>query len=291
MNAPIISSLDRNGNPQKVFTFDRKTCYIAAMTEMKQIRALAIRAAKKAGQILKKGQQGELKISYKGDLNLVTNVDQLSEEAIVALINKHFPEHQILAEEGHDRTEPSPFRWIIDPLDGTTNYAHHFPFFCVSIGVEVKGKVQLGVVFDPIRNELFFAERDKGAFLNERPIRTSSIAHLRKSLLVTGFAYDVQTDPINNFNHFINFSMKAQGVRRTGSAALDLCYVASGRLDGFWELKLHPWDTAAGSLILTEAGGKLSDFSGKPFSIYDSEMLASNGKIHREMIDVLQKIR
>ncbi len=261
------------------------------MKEMKFIREIAIRAAKRAGRILKKGLEGVVTVSYKGDLNLVTNIDNLSEEAIVALINKHFPEHQVLAEEGHDRTRPSPFRWIIDPLDGTTNYAHRFPFFCVSIAVEIKGKVHLGVIFDPLRNELFFAEKGKGAFLNEKPIRTSSVISLKKSLLVTGFAYDVRTDPINNFNHFINFSMKAQGVRRTGSAALDLCYVASGRFDGFWELKLRPWDTAAGSLILTEAGGRLSDFSGKPFSIYDSETLASNGKIHREMIGVLQKTR
>lgn len=261
------------------------------MTEMKRIREVALRAAKKAGQILKKGLEGEVTVSYKGDLNLVTNIDHRSEEAIVAMVNKQFPDHQVLAEEGHDRTEPSPFRWIIDPLDGTTNYSHRFPFFCVSIAVEIRGKVQLGMVLDPLRNELFFAERGKGAFLNEKPISVSSATRLSKSLLVTGFAYDVRTDPINNFNHFINFSMKAQGVRRTGSAALDLCYVASGRLDGFWELKLQPWDTAAGSLILTEAGGRLSDFSGKPYSIYDSELLATNGKIHREMIDVLQKVR
>jgi myo-inositol-1(or 4)-monophosphatase len=261
------------------------------MTEMKRIREVALRAAKKAGQILKKGLEGKVTISYKGDLNLVTNIDNLSEETVVALVNKHFPDHQILAEEGHDRTAPSPFRWIIDPLDGTTNYSHRFPFFCVSIAVEVRGRVHLGVVFDPLRNELFFAERGKGAFLNKKPIRVSSVTCLGKSLLVTGFAYDIRTDPINNFNHFINFSMRARGVRRTGSAALDLCYVASGRFDGFWELKLHAWDTAAGSLILTEAGGKLSDFSGKPYSIYDPELLASNGKIHREMIDVLQKSR
>lgn len=261
------------------------------MTEMKRIREVAILAAKKAGQIHKNGLEGKVTVSYKGDLNLVTNIDHLSEETIAALINKHFPDHQILAEEGHDRTEPSPYRWIIDPLDGTTNYSHQFPFFCVSIAVEMRGRVHLGVVFDPLRNELFFAERGKGAFLNKKPISVSSVTRLSKSLLVTGFAYDIRTDPINNFNHFINFSMKAQGVRRTGSAALDLCYVASGRLDGFWELKLHAWDTAAGSLILTEAGGKLSDFSGKSYSIYDSELLASNGKIHREMIDVLQKTR
>ncbi|MBI3805284.1 MAG: inositol monophosphatase [Nitrospirae bacterium] len=261
------------------------------MINLAPFREVALRAAKKAGRIHIKGHQGELQVSYKGDLNLVTNVDTLSEEAIVALINRHFPDHQILAEEGHDRTEPSPYRWIIDPLDGTTNYAHHFPFFCVSIALEIRGKIHLGVVFDPSRNELFFAERGKGAFLNDRPIHVSSAAALGKSLLVTGFAYDVRTDPVNNFNHFINFSMKAQGVRRTGSAALDLCYVASGRLDGFWELKLHPWDTAAGSLILAEAGGKLSDFSGKPFSIYDEELLASNGKIHQEMIEVIQRKR
>jgi myo-inositol-1(or 4)-monophosphatase len=261
------------------------------MTEMKQIREVALRAAKKAGHILKKGLEGEVTVSYKGDLNLVTNIDHLSEETIVALVNEHFPDHQVLAEEGHDRTEPSPFRWIIDPLDGTTNYSHRFPFFCVSIAVEIRGKVRLGVVFDPIRNELFFAEKGKGAFLNEKPIRVSSVSRLDKGLLVTGFSYDIRTSPANSFSHFTNFSMRAQGVRRTGSAALDLCYVASGRFDGFWELKLHAWDTAAGSLILTEAGGKLTDFSGKPYSIYDSELLASNGKIHREMIDVLQKIR
>ncbi|MDC4225225.1 MAG: inositol monophosphatase family protein [Candidatus Manganitrophus sp.] len=258
---------------------------------MKQIREVALRAAKKAGQILKKGLEGEVTVSYKGDLNLVTNVDNRSEEAIVAMVNKQFPDHQVLAEEGHDRTEPSPFRWIIDPLDGTTNYSHRFPFFCVSIAVEIKGRVQLGVVLDPIRNELFFAERGKGPSSMRNRSPSPPLPVSSKSLLVTGFAYDVRTDPINNFNHFINFSMKAQGVRRTGSAALDLCYVASGRFDGFWELKLHPWDTAAGSLILTEAGGKLSDFSGKLYSIYDSELLATNGKIHREMIDVLQKIR
>ncbi|MFY9270870.1 MAG: inositol monophosphatase family protein, partial [Candidatus Manganitrophaceae bacterium] len=197
------------------------------------------------------------------------------------------PDHQILAEEGHDRTGASPYRWVIDPLDGTTNYTHHFPFFCVSIGVEIKGKVHLGVVFDPVRNELFFAEKGKGAFLNGRPIRVSAVRALRESLLVTGFVREVQTDPVN-FDPFINFTMRVQGVRRTGSAALDLCYVACGRFDGFWELKLHPWDTAAGSIILTEAGGRLTDFSGKGYSIYDKEMLASNGKLHRQMIDVLQ---
>ena len=261
------------------------------MLDLKPFRKIALEAAEKSGRILKKGLQGKLEISYKGDLNLVTNIDTRSEKAIVALITRHFPKHQVMAEEGHGQKDPSPFRWIIDPLDGTTNYAHAFPFFCVSIALEIKGKVAIGVVFDPIRKELFFAEKGKGAFLNGKPISVSPVDKLSKSLLVTGFAYDIRTDPANNFNHFINLSMHAQAIRRTGSAALDLCYVAAGRLDGFWELKLHPWDTAAGTLILREAGGKVSDFSGKPYSIYDSEILATNRRIHDEMSQILNRKR
>ncbi|HZR47836.1 MAG TPA: inositol monophosphatase family protein [Candidatus Manganitrophaceae bacterium] len=261
------------------------------MRDLSPFRKIALQASEKAGRILRRGLQGKIEISYKGDLNLVTNIDTGSEKAIVALIGRHFPNHQIIAEEGHGQKEPSPFRWIIDPLDGTTNYAHAFPFFCVSIALEIRGKVALGVVYDPIRKECFFAEKGKGAFLNGKPISVSSVKKLSKSLLVTGFAYDIRTDPSNNFNHFINVSMNAQAVRRTGSAALDLCYVAAGRLDGFWELKLKPWDTAAGSLILREAGGKITDFSGKPYSIYDSEILATNQKIHQEMRQILNKNR
>ncbi|HET6369571.1 MAG TPA: inositol monophosphatase family protein, partial [Nitrospiria bacterium] len=181
----------------------------------------------------------------------------------------------------------SPYRWIIDPLDGTTNYAHGFPCFCVSIGLEHEGNVLLGVVYDPIRSELFYAERGKGATLNGRRIRVSSTFSLSRSLLVTGFAYDIRISQENNIDHFTRFSMRSQGVRRTGSAALDLCYVASGRFDGFWEMKLHPWDVAAGSLIVKEAGGEISTFSGDPFYIDSKEILATNGKIHREMIAVL----
>ena len=258
------------------------------MIDLSPFRKIALEAAGKAGKILKKGLQGKIEVSYKGDLNLVTNIDTRSEQAIVAVISCAFPKHQVMAEEGHGQKEPSSFRWIIDPLDGTTNYAHAFPFFCVSIALEIKGKVVLGVVNDPIRKELFFAEKGKGAFLNGHPISVSTVEKLSKSLLVTGFAYDIRTDPANNFNHFINLSMNAQAVRRTGSAALDLCYVAAGRLDGFWELKLHAWDTAAGSLILQEAGGKVTDFSGNPYSIYDSEILATNRKIHEEMSHLIK---
>lgn len=259
------------------------------MVKMSRYREIALKAAQKAGKILKEGLRNEVEIFYKGDLNLVTNIDTRSEKAIVDLIGRDFPDHQIMAEEGQGQKNPSPYRWIIDPLDGTTNYAHRFPFFCVSIALEIKGKVVLGVVYDPVRKELFFAERGKGAFLNDRPMTVSSVKSLDKSLLVTGFAYDIRNHPENNFIHFLNFSMRAQAVRRTGSAALDLCYVAAGRFDGFWELKLNPWDTAAGALILTEAGGKVSSFSGNPFSVYEREILATNRHLHSEMIQVLKK--
>lgn len=259
------------------------------MIDLGPFQKVAVLAAKRAGRILKEGLQQEITVSYKGALDIVTNVDTRSEKAIVALISRHFPDHRILAEEGSGRESRSPYQWIVDPLDGTTNFSHRFPFFCVSIALEVKGRVRLGVIYDPVRRELFTAEKGKGAFLNGRPIQTSSVKRLNESLLVTGFAYDIQTDPKNNFNHFINFTLKAQAVRRTGSAALDLCYVAAGRFDGFWEMKLRPWDTAAGSLILAEAGGSVTDFSGGPYSIYDAEILATNRTIHKEMVEVLNK--
>ncbi len=259
------------------------------MEEMVRIRKVALSAAKKAGKILKEGLAKKRVIAYKGDFNLVTEIDILSEQTIVSEIKTHFKDHQILAEEGHNHMTSSAYRWIIDPLDGTTNYAHGFPYFCVSIGVEFKGKIVLGVIYDPIHKELFYAEAGKGAFLNNRPLAVSSTSRLRKSLLVTGFSYNLRTEPKNNVDHFVRFLMEAQAIRRMGSAALDLCFVAAGRFDGFWELDLKPWDTAAGFLILTEAGGRVTDFSGKPFSIDRPEILATNGKIHREMVRVLTK--
>jgi myo-inositol-1(or 4)-monophosphatase len=255
---------------------------------MNEYRAAAIEAARAGGEILVENLTKEVTVDYKGAVNLVTNVDRQSEKTIVEMIKKKFPDHEILAEEGYGRGQVSPFKWIIDPLDGTTNYAHHFPFFCVSIGLEVQNEVVLGVVYDPIRSELFLAEKGKGAVLNDEPIAVSATADLMHSLLVTGFSYDVRETAENNFNHFFDFSVRAQGVRRTGSAALDFCYVAMGRFDGFWELKLHPWDAAAGSLIVQESGGRVTDFAGKTFSIYSKEVIASNGKIHDQMIKVLQ---
>jgi myo-inositol-1(or 4)-monophosphatase len=257
------------------------------MDERALIKKVALSSAKKAGRILKEGMSRGLTISYKGNLNLVTQIDTLSEQTIVSNIRKHFRHHQILAEEGHNYESASPYRWIIDPLDGTTNYAHRFPYFCVSIGVELEGEIILGVIYDPIRKELFFAEKGGGATLNDRPLNISATKKLREGLLVTGFAYTVQTDKNNNLDHFSRFLMRAQAIRRMGSAALDLCYVAAGRFDGFWELNLNPWDTAAGFLIVTEAGGTVSNFSGQPYFINGPEILATNGKIHSEMVEVL----
>lgn len=257
----------------------------------------AIRAAKAAGGLLRRSFAKEIRVDYKGDLNLVTEADRAAEAVIVRTIRRRFPNHRFLAEEGGEYTMTgsanpagSIHKWIIDPLDGTTNFAHTFPIFCVSIALETRGKVVLGVVYDPLRREMFLAEAGRGATLNHRPIQVSKVKKLNDSLLVTGFAYDVRKDLKNNLDHFGNFSVQAHGVRRTGSAALDLCYVAMGRLDGFWEMKLSPWDTAAGVLILKEAGGRVTTFSGEPFSIYLKEILATNGKIQSEMIRVLTGI-
>jgi myo-inositol-1(or 4)-monophosphatase len=253
---------------------------------------LAVSAAKRAGRLLTDYRGHELRIQYKGEANLVTEADQRAEQMIVELIRDAYPDHRIVAEEGSgagpaDATSREPI-WFIDPLDGTTNFAHGFPFYCVSIGLEVEGRMMVGVVYDPVRRELFSAIRGKGAFCNRRRLRVSSTEKLGQSLLVTGFAYDVRSGPRQNFGHFYRFSTRCRGVRRTGAAALDLCYVADSRLDGFWELNLAPWDTAAGSLILEEAGGRLSNFGGGLYDIRVPELVASNGRIHEEMLDVLR---
>lgn len=252
------------------------------------LKKTALNAAKAAGAVLK-AYYGRVKaIEHKGDINLVTEADRESELTIVSIIKDAHPHHRILAEETGDSGDPSSHTWIVDPLDGTTNYAHGYPCFCVSIAVECEGEVIHGVVYDPVREELFTAEKGHGACLNGSPIRVSSTGELNNSLLCTGFPYDVREDMESTIRLFRSFLMKAQAVRRDGSAALDLCYSAAGRFDGFWEQKLYPWDVAAGSLILSEAGGKLSRYRGEPFSIYIPEIIASNGLIHRQMLDVVQ---
>ncbi len=243
-----------------------------------------------AGKLQRERLWSEHEIEFKGEeSNLVTEVDRACEDMIVAAIRAAFPGHDILAEENTYVPTGSAFRWIIDPLDGTTNYAHGFPWFCVSIALEVEGEVKLGVIYHPMMDELFTAAKGAGALLNGRGIRVSSRKPLKSSLLATGFPYDRTRNSENNFANFVNFQMSARAVRRAGAAALDLAYVAAGRLDGYWEVKLKPWDVAAGQLLVTEAGGRVTNYAGEPYSVYDHRILASNGLIHEEMVEVLGK--
>ena len=245
-------------------------------------------AAVEAGQMLKKNIRVSREISFKGAVDLVTNFDMQAQEIIYRHLSRAYPDHSFLGEEGLSQKGDADFCWIFDPLDGTTNYAHAFPVFCVSLALEHKGKIILGLVYDPRREEMFWALDNRGAYLNGRSIQVSSVNDLDRSLLATGFPYDLRVSPINNVEHFCNFIVKAQAVRRCGSAALDLCYVACGRFDGFWELKLKPWDVAAGILIIKEAGGRVSDFEGGECDFRHPEILASNGLIHQSMIDVIR---
>jgi len=251
----------------------------------------AIQTARDAGRVLAERFGRKIEISNKSEIDLVTESDLASERLIIDRIKTYYPRHAILAEESGasepvDRESPSDWRWIIDPLDGTTNYAHGYPCFCVSIGLECKGRMELGVVYDPMRDEMFTAERGQGAALNGRRIRVSPTPTLASALLCTGFPYDVR-ERSEFARHFANFIMAAQGVRRDGAAALDLAYVAAGRFDGFWEEGLKPWDVAAGSLIIEEAGGRVSNYVDGPMNIFTPPILASNGLIHEAMMRVL----
>jgi myo-inositol-1(or 4)-monophosphatase len=247
----------------------------------------AIRAAQDAGRLLRDRVGTTINIDHKGAINIVTDVDLASEQLIREAIATHYPRHEVLAEESGLAESRSDYRWVVDPLDGTTNFAHGYPVFCVSIALECKGETILGVVYDPMRDELFTAERGAGAALNRRPIRVSKTDDLMQSLLSTGFPYDIKTSKLTNLDHWANFAMNAQALRRDGAAALDLCYVACGRYDGFWELNLSPWDTAAGAIIVEEAGGRVTDFGGNAFSNYKPQVLASNGLVHERMIEVI----
>lgn len=223
--------------------------------------------------------------SKTGPTDLVTQADRESEEAIRSLLLERFPDHVVLGEEGGQEGH-SDFRWIVDPLDGTVNYAHGFPFYAVSIALEVGGEVVVGAVLDTARGELFTALKGEGAFQNGRPIRVSSTATLIGSLLATGFPYDVAKDA-ENLTYFQRALAKGLTVRRPGAAALDLAYVAAGRLEGFWEVKLNPWDVAAGWLLITEAGGTVSGIQGEPYRLGNRYLVASNGKIHEQLLDTL----
>jgi len=260
--------------------------------EIQIFLSAAQEAATAAGTLIRQHWQRPKQIYYKGAIELVTSVDRESERRIVDVLQRQFPDHSILAEEETDLVgSQASHRWIIDPLDGTTNFAHSYPQFCVSIALERDGEVILGLVYDPLRPECFQAVKGQGATLNGEPIQISGIKELDQALLATGFPYNHRENADFYLAFFKSFMTRSQGIRRNGAAALDLCYVACGRLDGFWEFNLRPWDTAGGALIVEEAGGKMSDLSGNPFSIWSNEALASNGAIHEVMVNAATAAR
>ncbi len=242
-----------------------------------------------AGQILKEGYGNKIQIDMKGKIDLVTEVDRRSEDYLVTAIQAQFPTHKVIAEERGVIQGADSQVWYIDPLDGTVNYAHGVPIFSVSIAYLENNQVILGAIYDPMQTELYVAERGQGSHLGGQAIQVSKASSLDQSLLVTGFPYDVHTNPDNNLDHYSDFTVRSRGVRRLGSAALDLAYVAAGRFDGFWEIRIHNWDIAAGSLLVEEAGGKVTDVRGGPdFISAAPSILATNSRIHRQMLSILQ---
>jgi myo-inositol-1(or 4)-monophosphatase len=263
-----------------------------------QVRHVGRQAALAAGALIKLNYEKPHNITLKSAIDPVTESDFASQETIISLIHQTFPDHGILAEEedlkggkgqGYSPQETtSPLhRWIIDPLDGTVNFAHGFPLFCVSIGFEAAGVMEYGVVFDPLREELFEAKRGGGAWVNGRPLKVSRVDKLARGLLATGFPYDIRERLPETLARMGRAMATAQGLRRAGSAALDLCYVAAGRLDGFFEENLKPWDTAAGMLLVLEAGGQISTFDGGAYDIYAPNILVSNGLLHRDLLALI----
>lgn len=253
---------------------------------------IATEAAMAAGAVLQ-DYWGKLRtVEEKGRPgDLVTEADKAAELSILNILHRHFPNHQILAEEsGQLGDNNSEYLWAIDPLDGTTNYAHQYPLAAVSIGLLIQGVPQIGVVFNPFHNELFRAAKGLGATCNRRPIRVSQTPELNKSLLVTGFPYDRRETTDNNYAEFCHLTHLTQGVRRSGSASLDLCHVASGCLDGYWERGLQPWDVAAGLVLVEEAGGKVTAYDGSPVAIYSGRILATNGHLHQELSRELMRV-
>ena len=245
---------------------------------------------RKAGRILFDNYEKELEIKYKGEIDLVTHVDHASEKFLIEEINRNFIDHKILAEESGESVGESDHLWIIDPLDGTVNYAHGVPFFCVSVAYAFKGEVKLGAVYDPMRNEMFSAERAVGAKLNQKPLRVKNTEALKQSLLVTGFPYDVVVTKDNNFANYEHFAKMSQGVRRLGAAALDLCYIAAGRLDGYWEMSVNSWDVAAGGLIAEEAGARVTNIKGEPGYVNKPvSVIAANPQLHEQILAGLKQ--
>ncbi len=252
----------------------------------------AIEAVVRAGDAMMARFGGDVRVDKKGIIDLVTEVDLAIERMFRELISERFPDHAVLAEElGGSQTVPDGPCWVFDPIDGTTNFAHGLPIFCASLALEIDGVAEVAAVYDPTRTELFTAEREGGAFLNGRPIRVSTASDLVNAMLVTGFPYDVHDRVDEIVGLFGAFVGRARAVRRLGSAAIDLCYVAAGRLDGFWESDLKPWDIAGGALIVAEAGGSITDMAGAPFGSRAGHVLATNGLLHDAMLEVIADFR
>lgn len=258
---------------------------------MSEFLDIAIKAAKEAGTLLSERFGKHLAIEKKGQVNLVTDADRESEKLIKEIILARFPQHSFKAEEGTESANRSRYLWLVDPLDGTTNYAHGFPVYCVSIALLEDDEVIVACIYNPNLDECFTAEKGKGAYFNGHPITPSRTKKLDDALLATGFPYDIRESTDNNLKEFAAFAVVARAIRRAGSAALDLAYTACGRFDGYWEFKLSPWDMAAGILIVNETGGRITNWSGQKCDIFKGEVLASNGKIHDEMLGVLEKVR
>ncbi len=253
----------------------------------------AFSLSRKCGSIMSRSFRKTHDIRYKGPVDIVTEVDMACQEQAISSIQKAYPEHSILAEEaGGDVALPEGksghhYKWIIDPLDGTTNYAHGLPIFCFSIALEIDSEIMVGCAYNPALGETFYSMKGKGVYFNDKKIRVSANPVLERSLLSTGFPYDKKVNPDNNFDHFRDVSLKVRGIRRLGSAVIDLCYTAAGILDGYWELNLNPWDMAVGSLMVPEAGGVVSDFCNNKLNIYNRRILATNGLIHENMSGIL----
>ncbi len=272
---------------------DADTSAVTSLTvdfDRRRAREVGIQAARSAGGLLRRRVDSIREVRHKSAVDIVTDVDLASEQEICATLQSAFPTHTILGEEGGVLGgSDTRFRWHVDPLDGTTHYAHGFPFFCVSIGLEVEGRLALGVAYAPTLDELYVAEAGRGALMNDRPIQVSSTRDLPQALLATGFPYDRAEFP-RALRSFEVMSMRSQAVRRAGSAVLDLCYVACGRLDGYWEHQVKPWDIAAGALIVLEAGGSVTATDGSAFRVEGGQVLASNGQLHASMISTLTGI-
>ena len=245
-------------------------------------------ASRQAGKIIKDYFHKPKEVSYKGRIDLVTNIDKKAEDTIIKIIKKSYPNHNILTEESEHLQNPNQeFCWVIDPLDGTTNYVHQFPFVSVSIALQKNQETILGIVYNPILEEFFYSEKGKGSFRNGNHISVSKTSDIGNAFLATGFPYNIKDEKRNNISHFTKLIRRCRGIRRAGSAAIDLCYVAAGIFDGFWELELMPWDTAAGILIVEQAGGTVTNFNGSKFSIFDKEIVATNDRIHNELLNIL----